>query len=96
VKMVYAEAARYMVQGTKLLDILLFCRHWGVEPLPSWVPDWRVPYEVQGPHEKWHLEKHDASGGTSAVASFSLDLEVLRVRAILLGPIKSVGYTILG
>jgi hypothetical protein len=88
--MVYAEAARYMVQGTNHLDILLFCRHWGVEePLPSWVPDWLVPYEIQGPHEKWHLEKHDASGGTSAVASFSPDLKVLRVKSILLGLIKS-------
>jgi hypothetical protein len=90
VEKVYAEAAQYMVQGAKRFEILLFCRHWGVEePFPSWVPDWPVPYEIQGPHEKWHLEKHDASGGTFAVASFSLDLKVLRVKAILLGPIKS-------
>jgi hypothetical protein len=41
VEKLYAEAAQYMIQGTKRLDILPSCRHWGVEePFPSWVPDW--------------------------------------------------------
>jgi hypothetical protein len=40
VEKVYAEAAQYMVHGTKRLDILLFCRQSGVEPFQSWALDW--------------------------------------------------------
>jgi hypothetical protein len=88
---VYTNAAQYIIRGSGRLDILLHCGR-DNNPLcciPSWVPDWRLPF--QGGHAIWngYGSNYTASGSSSAIATFSSDGNLLTARAILLGSIES-------
>jgi hypothetical protein len=91
---VYKNTAKYLIQGSKRLDVLLFCQNSPErrsERQPSWVPDWRrydrtdrlIRYcrTIEG---AW-----DASGALSAAATFSSDGNILKTRAYVIGTVMS-------
>lgn len=82
---VYASAVRSYVQHSGNLHTLSSCclsMHASVPGLPSWVPDWGLPFEMSylgGYSAKDTDYNFRASGDSSALASFSEDLQFLTV-----------------
>ncbi|KAF7505253.1 hypothetical protein GJ744_001116 [Endocarpon pusillum] len=82
---VYASAVRSYVQHSGNLHTLSSCclsMHASVRGLPSWVPDWGQPFEMSylGGYSAKDIDYNfRASGDSSALASFSEDLQFLTV-----------------
>ena len=103
---VYKEAARYVIRGSDRLDLicttekqLCSCTpgHQLNTRLPSWVPDWSCINEENKTWKTLHMNVHGrvpeffkAAGETKALASISLDGEVLTCRGIRLGVIHEL------
>jgi hypothetical protein len=91
---VYKNTAKYLIEGSKHLDVLLFCQNSPErrsERQPSWVPDWRrydrtdrlIRY-CRTTEGTW-----DAAGGLLAAATFSSDGNILKTRAYVIGTVMS-------
>jgi len=93
VDQVYKNTAKYAVEGSGQLDILLRCRRRLVSSLsstlPSWVPDWRCynPFDrvirdrVNGFEAAWRL---------NAITSISMDGNILSAKGYILGKIENL------
>jgi hypothetical protein len=87
---VYKNLAKYVIEGSKNLDILQYCGYDGDKPQmgPSWVPDWQHDSRL-----RMVLKFGSASGTRSSVACFSGNDKILVTSALLLGTITDLRET---
>jgi len=87
---VYKNLAKYVVEGSKSLDILQYCGYDGGKPGmgPSWVPNWQ-----HDSRPSMVLALGKASGTRSSVARFSSNDNILVTPALVLGTITDLHNT---
>jgi hypothetical protein len=99
VRRTYINVATYILDSSKKLDFICSIPH-GANPfhLPSWVPDWTVTSELSISLstfiKAWIHDGEDsfnAAGGSSPVAEFRQDSQILAAKGISLGYIEYIG-----
>lgn len=88
---VHQNAAKYIIAGSKRLDILLWAgTHWPrVSTWPSWLPVWEE-YNSGNRIIRHHRKGWNSSGRLSAIARFSRDNTTLTTNIFILGTIKAI------
>lgn len=87
---VYRNLAKYVIEGSKSLDILQYCGYDGEKPRmgPSWVPNWQHDNRL-----RMVQMLRNASGTRSSVARFSSNDNILVTPAFVLGTITDLHET---
>ena len=88
---VYQNAAKYIIAGSKRLDVLLYAgSHWPrISTWPSWLPNWEE-YNFGNRTIRHHRRGWNSSGRLSAIARFSHDNTTLTTNIFIVGTIKAI------